>query len=52
MSKGDSVLREVLYRIYERNEPFMSQKSLAQACEVSLELPHITFSNVASIKMV
>lgn len=35
--KTDRVLREILYRVYERNEPFMSQKSLAQACGLSMD---------------
>ena len=35
--KVDRVLREILHRVYERNEPFMSQKSLAQACELSMD---------------
>jgi len=35
--KIDWVLREILYRVYERNESFMSQKSLAQACELSMD---------------
>ena len=37
MKKIDRVLREILYRAYERNELFMSQKSLAQACEISMD---------------
>ena len=37
VKKTDRVLREILYRVYERNESFMSQKSLAQACETSMD---------------
>jgi len=37
MKKINRVLREILYRVYERNEPFMSQKSLGQACETSID---------------
>lgn len=37
MKKINRVLREILYRVYERNEPFMSQKSLAHACETSMD---------------
>ena len=37
MKKVNRVLREILYRVYERNEPFMSQKSLAEACGVSMD---------------
>jgi len=37
VKKVDRVLREILYRVYERNESFMSQKSLAQACGLSMD---------------
>jgi hypothetical protein len=37
MKKINRVLREILHRVYERNEPFMSQKSLGQACETSID---------------
>ena len=37
IKKTDRVLREILHRVYERNEPFMSQKSLAQAYELSMD---------------
>lgn len=37
VKKVDRVLREILYRVYERNESFMSQKSLAQVCELSMD---------------
>ncbi len=37
MKKLNWILREILHRVYERNEYFMSQKSLSQACEVSME---------------
>jgi hypothetical protein len=37
MKKVNRVLREILYRVYERNESFMSQKSLAQACGLSMD---------------
>jgi len=36
IKKIDWVLREILYRVYEQNEPFMSQKSLSQACGLSM----------------
>lgn len=36
MKKGERVLREILHRFYERNERFMSQKALAEVCELSL----------------
>ncbi|MDI6642454.1 MAG: winged helix-turn-helix domain-containing protein [Candidatus Hodarchaeaceae archaeon] len=36
MKKGERVLREILYRFHERNERFMSQKALAEACGLSL----------------
>ncbi|MBA7598584.1 hypothetical protein ES703_05602 [subsurface metagenome] len=37
VKKVDRVLREILYRVYERNESFMSQKSLAQTCGLSMD---------------
>lgn len=37
MKKRDLVIREILYRVYEKNEFFMTQKSLAQTCNVSLD---------------
>lgn len=37
IKKIDWVLREILHRVYERNESFMSQKSLAQACGLSMD---------------
>ena len=37
MKKIDRVLREILYRVYERNELFMSQKALAQTCGISMD---------------
>lgn len=37
MKKKDRILREILYRVYEKNEYFMTQKSLAQTCAVSLD---------------
>ncbi len=37
VKKINRVLREILYRVYEQNELFMSQKSLAQACELSMD---------------
>jgi len=37
MKKVNRVLREILYRVYERNDSFMSQKSLAQACGLSMD---------------
>ena len=37
VKKVDRVLREILYRVYDKNESFMSQKSVAQACGVSMD---------------
>jgi hypothetical protein len=37
VKKINRVLREILHRVYERNEFFMSQKALAQACGVSMD---------------
>lgn len=36
MKKGERVLRQILYLFYERNERFMNQKALAEACGISL----------------
>jgi len=38
MKKNQRVLREILYRTYERGERFMSQTALARECKVSLDL--------------
>jgi hypothetical protein len=37
VKKINQVLREILHRVYEQNKSFMSQKSLAQACGVSMD---------------
>ncbi len=37
LRKTNWILREILHRVYERGENFMSQKSLAQACGCSLD---------------
>jgi DNA-binding transcriptional regulator YhcF (GntR family) len=37
MKKANWILREIFYRIYDKNESFMSQKSIAQACGVSMD---------------
>ncbi len=37
MKKINWILREIFYRIYDKNESFMSQKSIAQACGVSMD---------------
>ena len=37
MKKLNWILREILYRVYEQNEYFMSQKSLTKSCGVSME---------------
>ncbi len=37
MKKTNWILREILYRIYDKNETFMSQKSIAQACGLSMD---------------
>lgn len=37
MKKLDRVLREILYRVYEHNEFFMSQKALAKTCRISMD---------------
>jgi hypothetical protein len=37
MKKNVRVLREILYRVYDRGDFFMTQKSLAEACETSMD---------------
>jgi hypothetical protein len=37
MKKYSRVLREILHRVQEQNENFMSQKSLAGACKLSMD---------------
>ncbi|MEW5995716.1 MAG: replication/maintenance protein RepL [Candidatus Zixiibacteriota bacterium] len=37
MKKYNRAIREILHRVQEKNEIFMSQKSLAQACKISMD---------------
>lgn len=37
MKKANLILRDILYRIYERDIHFMSQRSLAESCDLSSE---------------
>lgn len=37
MSRKNIVFREILYRTLELNEPYMTQKSIAEKCQVSLD---------------
>lgn len=36
MKKSYRVLREVLYQVYEREEQFLSQKAISEACGISI----------------
>jgi hypothetical protein len=44
MKKNSRVLREILYRVFDKGEFFMSQKSLAGSCSTSMD----TVNRVAS----
>ena len=46
MKKSDGVIREILHRVYERGEWFMSQKALAEKCGVSLDLANQVVSKL------
>lgn len=49
MKKGDFVLRQILYAVYERGESFMSQKALARACGLSLGTVNLTIAKLERI---
>ena len=46
MKKGDRVLRQVLYAVYERGESFMSQKALARECGLSLGMVNLVVTKL------
>jgi hypothetical protein len=50
MRKNARVLREILYRVYDRGEYFMSQKDVAEACGVSLDTVHRVVSRLSSFR--
>jgi DNA-binding XRE family transcriptional regulator len=52
VSRKNSVLREILYRVLERDEWYMTQKSLAQACGVSLDTAHKVVKTLVGFKAV
>lgn len=49
MKKNQRVLREILHRTYERGERFMSQKTLAQVCGISLGSVNPVINKLAQI---
>lgn len=49
MKKGDRVLRQILYAVYEQCKSFMSQKSLALACGVSLGMVNLVVAKLERI---
>ncbi len=49
MKKGDFVLRQILYAVYERGVSFMSQKALARACGSSLGTVNQTIAKLERI---
>ncbi|MEM2874525.1 MAG: hypothetical protein QW567_00650 [Candidatus Hadarchaeales archaeon] len=52
MRRKDNVFREILYRVLERDEWYMTQKSLAEACKVSLDTTHKVVRTLVSFKAV
>ncbi len=46
MKKNTRVLREILYRVYDQGEFFMSQKSLAEACHTSMDTVNRTVAKL------
>ena len=46
MRKGDRVFREILYKVYEHGERFMSQKALARACGLSLGMVNLLIAKL------
>jgi len=52
MKKKDRILREILYRVYDKNEFFMTQKSLAQSCNVSLDTANQVVKKLSQFRAV
>lgn len=52
MKKGEWVLREILHRFYEQEERFMSQKSIAQNCDVSEDTVSRVVNKIHNFKAV
>ncbi|MEM3401967.1 MAG: hypothetical protein QW179_00965 [Candidatus Hadarchaeales archaeon] len=52
MKKNPRVLREILYRVYEKGELFMTQKSLAESCEISLDAVNRVISKLFQFRAI
>jgi DNA-binding transcriptional regulator YhcF (GntR family) len=52
MKKNARVLREILFRVYDRGEFFMSQKSLAEACGLSMDTVNRVVSRLADFRAI
>lgn len=52
MKKNTRVLREILHRVYDRGEFFMSQKSLAGACSTSMDTVNRMVSKLSQFNAV
>jgi hypothetical protein len=49
MKKGNRVLRQILYAVYEQGESFMSQKTIARACGLSLGMVNLVVTKLEKI---
>lgn len=52
MKKNPRVLREILYRVFEKGEFFMTQKSLAESCDISLDAVNRVVSRLSQFRAV
>jgi len=50
MKKNTRVLREILHRVYDQGQYFMSQKDVAKACKVSLDTVHRVVTKLAQFR--
>ncbi len=52
MKKNTRVLREILYRVYDQGEFFMSQKALAEACHTSMDTVNRTVAKLSHFRAI
>lgn len=52
MKKGDRILREILYRFYEKEKRFMSQKSLAESCNTSIDTANRIINKIHNFRAI
>lgn len=52
MKKSNLILREILHKVYEKNENFMSQKSVAENCKTSSETVNRLVTKLNRIKAI